>query len=62
MTNTVIGTKVHYAGDDSVTGIITAVETHDPEGNELAESMIWVQWPDFEDADLLTWDDVLQVG
>jgi hypothetical protein len=62
MTNTVVGTKVCYAGDDSVTGTIASVETHDPEGNELAEEMIWVQWPDMDDLDLLTWDDVIEVG
>lgn len=46
----------------SVTGVITGIETHDPEGCELAESMIWVRWPDMEMLDLLTWDDVLQVS
>ncbi len=65
MTNTAPAvTKVWFAGDaddDDVIGTVVAVETEGPEGEELVESMIWVQWPDIDMLDLLSWDDVIQV-
>jgi len=62
MTNTVVGTQIRsdFWNDETI-GTITAVETHDPDGFELAESMIWVQWPDIDQPELLTWDDVRPV-